>query len=78
MGKTGQDAAIENAEALRSLVEKRLIAKRATGESLGRITLSLGVATLNPDEDADGLITRTDKALYRPKRQRRNRVKAAA
>jgi diguanylate cyclase (GGDEF)-like protein len=41
------------------------------------VTISAGVATLNPDETADALLTRADKALYEAKEAGRNRVASA-
>jgi diguanylate cyclase (GGDEF)-like protein len=42
------------------------------------LTVSIGVATVNPDMDIDttGLIQRADKALYQAKKNGRNRVEA--
>lgn len=41
-----------------------------------RLTISLGVAALQPDQDqADALIKRADQALYQAKRSGRNRVR---
>lgn len=47
---------------------------RTTGEEK-RITLSLGVSTLLPqDHNHEGILQRVDRALYRAKNQGRNRV----
>lgn len=42
------------------------------------LTLSLGLATLAPDEAIDELIARADSALYDAKRAGRNRLSIAA
>src|SRR3954467_1022513 len=42
-----------------------------------RVTISAGVATLNPDEASDALLARADSALYKAKAQGRNRIAAA-
>lgn len=42
-----------------------------------RLTVSVGVATLLPDEDADRLVARADDAMYAAKRAGRNRVEVA-
>jgi diguanylate cyclase len=57
----------------RSVMTKELI-KRSTGEHLGRITISIGVATLHRGENAAVLIGRADSCLYAAKRSGRNRV----
>lgn len=48
--------------------------KRSTGEHLGRVTISVGVATLHKNDSAQALIERTDACLYAAKRHGRNRV----
>jgi diguanylate cyclase len=57
----------------RGVVLKELI-KRSTGENLGRVTISVGVATLRKGETGPGLIERADASLYAAKRTGRNRV----
>lgn len=42
------------------------------------ITVSIGMATLTPADDADSLLARADKALYAAKRLGRNRFAVAA
>ncbi len=41
---------------------------------VGRVTISVGVTALSADDDADHILRRVDDALYRAKRQGRNRV----
>jgi diguanylate cyclase len=48
--------------------------KRSTGEHLGRVTISIGVASLRPGDTAATLIERADTCLYAAKRHGRNRV----
>jgi diguanylate cyclase len=57
----------------RAVVLKELI-KRSTGENLGRVTISVGVAVLHNGEIGPGLIERADACLYAAKRTGRNRV----
>jgi diguanylate cyclase len=42
-----------------------------------RVTVSAGVATLNPNEAPDGFLARADGALYKAKAQGRNRIASA-
>jgi diguanylate cyclase len=42
-----------------------------------RVTISAGVATLNPNETADTLLARADRALYAAKARGRNRIATA-
>jgi hypothetical protein len=48
--------------------------KRSTGEHLGRVTISVGVASLQGGDTAQSLIERADSCLYAAKRAGRNRV----
>jgi diguanylate cyclase len=48
--------------------------KKSTGGMLGRVTISVGVSLLRPDDDTDALIERADACLYAAKRAGRNRV----
>ncbi|MND07591.1 diguanylate cyclase [compost metagenome] len=48
--------------------------KRSTGEHLGRVTISVGVASLQAGDTAQSLIERADTCLYAAKRAGRNRV----
>lgn len=55
------------------LAAQRLI-KRGTGEPVGQITLSIGVAQHRAGESGAALIERADAALYEAKQTGRNRV----
>src|SRR5262245_51504108 len=48
--------------------------RRSTGEHLGRMTISIGVATLRKGDSGQSLIERADTCLYAAKRHGRNRV----
>ena len=48
--------------------------KRSSGERLGRVTLSVGVALLHATDTPQSLIERADQCLYAAKRNGRNRV----
>jgi diguanylate cyclase len=68
------DIASQIAERIRWNVESKRVMKRSTGEDLGTITMSLGVALLQAGEDGASLIKRADAALYAAKHAGRNRV----
>ena len=61
-------------EYIRTAVMTKELKKRSTGENLGRITVSIGVAALRPGETPQALIERADACLYAAKRSGRNRV----
>ena len=67
-------SAITVADHIRRAVMTKELMKRSTGEHLGRVTISIGVATLHNGETAQSLIERTDACLYAAKRHGRNRV----
>ncbi|MBI1212107.1 MAG: diguanylate cyclase [Alphaproteobacteria bacterium] len=76
--ETGLEGARTVAEKIRKTVEARRIVKKSSGESLGSITLSIGVCQLNPDEGAADFIARTDACLYAAKSAGRNRISSEA
>jgi diguanylate cyclase len=67
-------SAITVADQVRRAVMNKELMKRSTGEHLGRITVSIGVAALGPSENPQSLIERADLCLYAAKRSGRNRV----
>jgi len=68
--------AIKVAEQVRKAVMSRELVKRSTGENLGRVTISIGVAHLRKDDTPATFIERADSALYAAKRGGRNMVVA--
>ena len=62
------------AEDMRVAVEQKSVKNKRTNESLGNITISLGVAEHILGEDAPALIERADQALYKAKAAGRNCV----
>src|SRR5262245_53918464 len=67
-------AALTVADHVRRAVMSKELMKRSTGQNLGRVTISLGVATLHKGDTAQTLIARADACLYAAKRNGRNRV----
>ena len=67
-------AAVTVAEHIRRAVMAKELMKRSTGENLGRMTISIGVATLRKTDTGQSLIERADMCLYAAKRHGRNRV----
>lgn len=74
---TKAEDAVRLADILREAVAAKEIINRATGDRLGKITLSVGAAQMGMGEKLSELIERTDAALYRAKSTGRNRVVAA-
>jgi len=66
--------AITVAEQIRASVETKKIVKKSTGESLGQITISIGVAQFISTESAEEFLARADAHLYGAKEGGRNRV----
>ncbi|MBP6301270.1 MAG: diguanylate cyclase, partial [Lactococcus sp.] len=54
------------AERIRESVKEKELKKRSTGETLGFVTISVGVATYHPGDTVVSLI---DRAAYLPARQ---------
>jgi diguanylate cyclase len=66
--------ALTVADHIRRAVMAKELKKKSTGETLGRVTISVGVAVLKSDDDTGTLIERADICLYAAKRNGRNRV----
>ena len=66
------DACNDVAERIRRRIGEARLTRRATGEELTSITVSIGVAQFRMAESADGMIERCDRALYQAKRSGRN------
>lgn len=72
--ETDLTGAVGLAEALRKRIVRRPLVNKKTGTTLGTITISAGAAQHRPDETAEELIARADKALYEAKTSGRDRV----
>jgi diguanylate cyclase len=59
---------------IRHAVMNKELIKRSSGERLGRLTISIGAATLRPADTPQSLIERADKCLYAAKHSGRNCV----
>ena len=71
------DQVLKAARRVASALARRTFRMRGTGEALRAVTLSAGVAERRPGEDAASLLRRADAAMYRAKREGRNRVARA-
>jgi len=71
---TSLQSAITVADQIRRAVMTKELMKRSSGERLGRVTISIGVAVVRPSDTPQLLIDRADKCLYAAKRHGRNRV----
>ena len=69
------EAASEIAEKIRTAVMSKELVKRSTGENLGRVTISVGVAIYQPMDTVHTIVSRADEALYAAKNAGRNLVK---
>jgi diguanylate cyclase len=67
-------SAVTVGDHIRRAVMSKELMKRSTGQNLGRVTISVGVATARPGETVQSLIARSDGCLYAAKRNGRNRV----
>jgi diguanylate cyclase len=71
---TDMQGAMRVAEILRRAVENKDVVNRNTGEKLGRITMSGGIAEYVYGESVEDLIERADSGLYAAKQGGRNRI----
>lgn len=72
--QTSFEVTRERAERLRRAIEDSKI--EAFGKRI-RVSVSFGIAALDPGESAKRWLTRADEALYRAKRKGRNRISVA-
>jgi diguanylate cyclase len=62
------------AEHVRRAIMGKELVRRSTGETLGRVTISLGVSSWRKGDSAASLLERADSCLYAAKRSGRNCV----
>ncbi len=72
--ETEVERARQITERMRTQLEGMQLALNASGQEIGRITASFGIAELSLGDDADTLVQRADEKLYQAKCAGRNRV----
>lgn len=70
----GLAACKEVAERVRRRISDAKLTRRTTGQEIGSVTVSIGVAQFRLAESAESLIERCDRGLYRAKSAGRNQV----
>ena len=68
--------AVSVVERIRRILESKQWSIEPSGERVGKVTASFGVAKLRANESGDDLLRRVDQCLYEAKNQGRNRVVA--
>ncbi len=74
MPQTSIKEAAKIAEQIRIALENSRLKKRNSSESIGKITVSIGISHLKKNDVMEDLIMRADKALYQAKETGRNKV----
>jgi diguanylate cyclase len=72
--RTTLEHAAHLADQIRAYIQSKKLIKRSTGDILGTISVSAGVARLAEQDTPASLIQRADACLYRAKNTGRNRV----
>ena len=62
------------AERIRRRISEARLTRRATGEEISSVTVSIGVAQFRMAESAEAMIERCDRALYQAKQSGRNKT----
>ena len=75
---TRLESALKLAEGIRSAAQAKTFVRKSSGRSVGRITLSIGVALYGYGDTADALIDRAIECARKAKELGRNRVRCAA
>lgn len=72
--QTSLNDAMNLADQIRAKVESKKLVKKSTGDILGTISISCGVAVFHPGESGSSILRRADAGLYAAKSSGRNRV----
>ncbi len=72
--KTDSNSAMSTAINIREALASSRLQRKDNGDSIGQITLSIGVSCLRKEDTIDTFIDRADTALYKAKDTGRNRV----
>jgi diguanylate cyclase len=76
--QTSLTGAAAVAEQIRGTVAQGRICRPDGNESIGQVTLSVGVAVAKPGDTLEALLERADAAMYTAKRAGRNRISLAS
>jgi diguanylate cyclase len=77
MPNTEIDNALAVAETIRAVLAKSELKQKDNGQSIGKVTVSIGVTTLHVGDNVESFIARADQALYAAKSAGRNKVMQA-
>lgn len=73
--KTDLNKAFLLAESLRTTINQRSMKRKSTGETIGKVSVSIGIAQYHAGDTRDTILKRADNALYLAKKSGRNVVK---
>lgn len=75
--ETKLEDALTLIEGIRVKMQAINLTVRKTGQTIGNVTASFGIATFEPGDDQDTLFIRADSLLYQAKKGGRNRIVAS-
>lgn len=76
MPDTPFNEAMEIAEKIRDALAKHPLKRKDSKESIGIVTVSIGVSSFQPNDSIETLVERVDKTMYLAKKSGRNQVMA--